>query len=100
MKKVHNDLEILRSKIDKIDEKILSLLSMRVKTVLLIGKYKQRNKLKTAQPERENQALKHRIMYGNKLKIPTNLIKSVFSQIFKEFRLLQLKKGKLTQKAK
>lgn len=92
MKTSQNQLQKYRSKIDQIDAKILNLISQRLKTVVLIGKYKKKMQLEAFQPKRENELIKQRLLLGKKLKIPSNLTKNIFSQILVHARSLQGKK--------
>ena len=52
-----NELEIMRIKIDKIDDQILKCLNERLKIVSLIGKYKKDNHIPILQKDRMDQII-------------------------------------------
>ena len=51
---MENELEHLRKEIDEIDNKLIELFALRMKTVEKIAKYKQDNNIKITNKNREN----------------------------------------------
>ncbi len=56
-----NALQLLRSKIDTVDNEIINLFAQRFKIIEEIGDYKKDNKITVYQPERWNEIIKSRI---------------------------------------
>lgn len=83
------DLQALRSQIDTIDEKILSLLESRLHIVTQIGKAKIQNKASIYRPEREREIIKrlsaHKLAHLN-----TSAIEAIYHEIFAISRNLEL----------
>lgn len=73
-------LEALRKKIDKIDDKILNLLSQRISVAMEIGEIKKREGISLLKVDRENQILKRLI--ENRGLIPKEAILSIYKEIF------------------
>ncbi len=81
---MHNPpLNGLRSKIDKIDQKIISLLAERQLLILEIGKIKSLNGIKIRDSQREKAALEERCQMGEKNNLEKHQIKKLFRIIFK-----------------
>ncbi len=78
--KIIGELNKLREKIDKIDEKIAILLDQRAKQIQILGKIKKANNLKTIDKKREASILS-RFKSGYK--------KKIFKKIIEESRKLQ-----------
>lgn len=82
-------LKKYRKKIDKIDNKIVELLSRRVKMIGLIAKYKQKEGISILQKEREEEHLHDILMKCEESKLCKSYIHNVFETIFEESRKIQ-----------
>jgi chorismate mutase len=78
-----------RKKIDKIDDKIVKLLTKRVETIELIAKYKETKGLPVLQKEREEEHLHEILEKCKESKLCKNYIHNVFEAIFEESRNIQ-----------
>ncbi|MFD2617808.1 bifunctional 3-deoxy-7-phosphoheptulonate synthase/chorismate mutase [Terrilactibacillus laevilacticus] len=76
-----SQLDVLRGKIDKIDEELLILLNKRAKIVESIGKVKETQSTKRYDPVRERQ-LFDRIAQNNEGPFSTTALQQIFKQIF------------------
>ncbi len=77
-------LDDLRSKIDRIDNYILELLSERMDTAAQIGEYKKNNDITIYQPSRWDEILKNRIEIGLKKDLSEDFVKAMFLAIHNE----------------
>lgn len=89
-----DELKLLRDQIDKVDKRIIKLLSDRFKLVRAVALYKKKNKIKTTQADREKEII-------NKLTDLTTssspiFIKKLYSLIFKESKRIQKKEHEKT----
>ena len=75
-----NELDKLRSNIDKIDDEILKLLNKRAGYVLEIGNIKRGKNVKFYKPERERQILE-RITRSNTGPFPNDALKAIYREI-------------------
>lgn len=88
------NLKHLRNKIDKVDEKIQTLLNKRASIALRIGKEKSKNNIKILRcPEREAQILKT-IIKRNKGPLKNKDLKNIYKKIINCCLLLQKKECK------
>lgn len=78
-----------RKKIDKIDRKIVKLLSKRMSIVEFIAKYKQKEGLPILQKEREEEHLHEILIKCNESKACKSYIHNIFEAIFEESRKIQ-----------
>lgn len=83
------ELEKLREKIDKLDEKLLKLLAQRLFLSKEIGEIKKNKNLKIRQTEREKDITKRMLGFGKKLGIKKGFVLSVIRLLLEESRNLQ-----------
>jgi 3-deoxy-7-phosphoheptulonate synthase len=76
-----NQLEDLRSEIDKIDSDLLRLLSKRMKTVQKIGKYKTEHQITILQLKRWNKVIQNRLEKGKELGLDKEFLKKMLCLI-------------------
>ncbi len=79
-----NQLEILRNRIDILDENILSLLSERMSIAREIGTYKKENNMTILQVERWNEILRTRLKSGEVKELEKEFIVALYSLIHDE----------------
>lgn len=77
-------LELLRSKIDRIDDELLELLARRMQVSRDIGKYKRANNLPIVQPLRYNDLMQRRVSLGSTLDINPDFLRSLLALIHEE----------------
>jgi chorismate mutase len=82
-------IKSLRKEIDKVDKKVISLISKRLKLVEKIGKEKKKLNLNIKDKKREEEVLKNLLKEADKNKISRNLIKRLFKEIILESRKIQ-----------
>lgn len=78
------ELEKLRKKIDKADEKLLKILAERFSLTKKIGEFKKRHNLKIRDLKREKEILKTKKELARKLGLDPKLIEKIFKLIFKK----------------
>ena len=83
----------LRSKIDKIDDKVLFLLYKRFLIIKRIGQLKKKNGMKIKDKEREREILKNLRDHAKKFGLNEKFVNSVFDKIIKEARKKEYKDG-------
>ena len=76
-----NQLEDLRSEIDKIDSDLLKLLSKRMKTVQKIGEYKTEHQITILQLKRWNKVIQNRLEKGKELGLDKEFLKKMLCLI-------------------
>lgn len=81
---VANDLQALRSKIDKIDEEIIALIGERMKITEEIGHYKKEHGITIFQLERWQEIMATRSLLGSKVGLTDEFITRYLEQIHKE----------------
>lgn len=86
-------LDILRSKIDKIDQNILELLAERFSLVTKVGEIKSRTGLFIYAPEREEIIIACRRKEAIKLGISPDLVEDILRRIMRESYYNESKKG-------
>ena len=79
-----NRLEMLRSRIDTIDNELLELLSSRVEIVKEIGKYKKENNVTALQVSRWSQLMENRVKLGAKMNLDDTFVKILFQLIHED----------------
>lgn len=84
-----SDLEILREKIDKIDSRIIDLLSERMDLSRQVSKIKMRNNMSVLQIRRWNSLLAQRLQEGCQKGLNNDFVKELFEQIHKESVAIQ-----------
>jgi chorismate mutase-like protein len=77
------EIEILRQKIDSIEDKLIELLNERAKHVLEIGKIKREQGLPIADPKRE-EAILNRVAEKNPGPVSDEFMKDIFAKIIDE----------------
>jgi chorismate mutase len=86
-----NQLELLRAKIDTIDNRILEILADRMDLVRSIGQYKKDNGITVLQIQRWSCILENRLKNGLSLGLTEHLIQSLYELIHMESIKLQEK---------
>lgn len=90
MKKVDiTKMNILRKRIDKIDERIIFLLSRRQRVVKEIGEIKKRNSVSPLDSKRWKEVVRSRIILAEKLELDSGLIKKLYNLIHKHSLLIE-----------
>ncbi len=79
-----NRLEMLRSRIDSIDNELLELLSSRVDIVKEIGKYKRENNVTALQISRWSQLMDSRVKLGVNMNLDETFVKILFQLIHED----------------
>ena len=79
-----NQLELLRSKIDRIDDSIVELLSQRMNISEEIGLYKKENQVTILQLQRWQEILKRTLKSGKTLNLSDKFISSLYYAIHEE----------------
>ncbi len=79
-----NQLEELRSRIDKIDDNLVDLLAVRMDIAKRIGLYKKQNNVTILQLERWNEILRRVLKNGEALDLSTRFVQALFSVIHDE----------------
>ena len=77
------NLDKARKEIDKIDIKIINLISKRQTYLPMIAKYKRENNLKIVQLDRERQAIDTRVKIALRLGVSEKLVSEIFKKIFR-----------------
>lgn len=77
-----SELEILRDKIDKIDDQIVDLLAERFSLVSRVKEVKKAGKIAVYHPTREREILERIEKRGDKLGLNKLLLNALFLQIF------------------
>lgn len=79
-----NNIPTYRKKIDQIDQKILKLLSQRVKIVEQVGLYKKERGIKIKDPRREKEILAKKAEQASSLGLSPDFVKKLWQLFFKE----------------
>ena len=79
-----NNLNILRTKISKLDAKIIFLLALRSNTTKEVGRIKRKNKRPIYDPDRWRVLLNKNVKLGLKLRLKKKFIKDIYEIIHKE----------------
>lgn len=80
-KTMDQTLEALRKQIDGFDEQLLTALSKRMDIVRKIGKLKKENNIPPLDEERWHEVLKTKLLLGQTLNIPQELVEKIFTAI-------------------
>ncbi|GIW62668.1 MAG: hypothetical protein KatS3mg090_0494 [Patescibacteria group bacterium] len=93
------ELMSLRSKLDKIDEKLLKVLNQRFNITRQIGKLKAEKNLPEQDKNRENEKLQQLATLAKEFKIDQEFIQKLYRLIFKQVvsEHKQIKRHSLTQ---
>lgn len=75
-------LQIIRQKIDEIDDQILLLLKNRVDLMKEIGKIKKQNNLSVRDDQREKEKIKNIEQKAKELKLPPQLPTQLWTALF------------------
>jgi chorismate mutase len=81
-------MDALRARIDRIDERLVELLSERAECALLIGELKRSMRLAIYQPAREAEVLQH-VCGVNRGPLDNEAIRRLFERIIDEARRLE-----------
>lgn len=84
-----NELEALRSRIDKVDEEIILLISKRMKITTELAHYKKKHNVTILQVERWKEIIETRSMLGEKLGLSQTFIDKYLEQLHNESILTQ-----------
>jgi chorismate mutase len=84
-----NRLDVLRHRIDSIDNELLETLSARVAITKQIGRYKKENNVTALQIGRWSQLMEDRIKLGKKMELSEDFVKHVFQLIHEDSVRLQ-----------
>ncbi len=79
-----NQLDLLRSRIDSLDNELLEILASRVEIVKKIGQYKKENNVTALQIGRWSQIMENRVKVGQKLSLNETFIKILFQLIHED----------------
>ena len=79
-----DDLELLRRKIDLLDDELLNIIEQRMNLATQVGKYKQSNNLSVVQKKRWEELLLNRIREGSRKGLDERFVKTLFDSIHKE----------------
>lgn len=80
---MNNKLDNLRKQIDIVDEKLLTLLAKRIILVRKISKFKKAHNIPILDEDRRSEVLNSQLSKGEKLGLPKDLIKKLYSLIHK-----------------
>lgn len=79
-----NQLEILRTKIDKVDDDLMDLIAVRMNIAKQIGVYKKNNKVTILQIERWKQIMERVLKNGKALDLGEEFINAIYNAIHEE----------------
>jgi chorismate mutase len=82
-------LDIIRKKIDKIDDKIIELLAKRQSLMPMVGKIKKANKMPFNQVKREKEILDAKKKKAKESNVDLQLVEKIFKLIFKNSKDIQ-----------
>lgn len=82
------DLEALRRTIDDIDQRILTLVAERVRTVLAVGDHKRKKGLPVYDPERERRLIE-RLCHDPPSPLDAETVRRVFERLIDESRCIE-----------
>ena len=83
-KEFKNQLEILRTKIDKVDDDLMDLIAVRMNIAKQIGVYKKNNKVTILQIERWKQIMERVLKNGKALDLGEEFINAIYNAIHEE----------------
>jgi chorismate mutase len=84
MNSFNKQLNNLRTEIDDLDQQIVNLLALRMKTVQKIGTLKREEKIPALDENRWQQVLENRKELAEKLQLNTKLIENIYNLIHQE----------------
>jgi|TARA_B100002003_G_C13916239_1_gene445685 chorismate mutase len=76
--------DIVRSKIDKLDVKLVRILNKRFKLSNKLIQYKIKNNIAVKDQKRENQILNKNKKLAKKLKLNPSFVEDIFNKVLKE----------------
>lgn len=79
-----NQLEVLRSKIDKVDDDLMDLIAVRMNIAKQIGVYKKNNQVTILQIERWKEIMERVLKNGQALNLGDDFINAVYNAIHEE----------------
>jgi chorismate mutase len=92
MQKKDRKLERLRAQIESVDKVIIKSLSMRIKLVQAVGRYKLAHKISFLDKNRRDALLKMWMTAGKSAKLPTKLMHDIFAIIHRHSLDVEKKK--------
>ncbi len=84
-----NELDSLRSNIDRIDKQIILLLAERKATVQSVSEYKIKNDIETFQPDRERELFERMDILADQNGLETQFVRQLFSLITQQSKKMQ-----------
>lgn len=78
------NLDLLRAKIDRIDDELIELLAKRMAVAREIGRYKKENRMSVVQADRYNDLMERRITDATHLDLTPDFVRSILSLIHEE----------------
>jgi len=81
-----SNLEKLRQQIDKIDKRLLEVLSERFKVARKIGIFKEKHNLPVCDKKREKDIFRKRNLQAQKLKLDPVLVEKIFKLIIEKVK--------------
>jgi chorismate mutase len=79
-----NELEGIRDQIDETDKELLEVLSRRLELVKKVGQYKKDRNVAIFQLERWNKIIENRPLWGEKMNLHADFVKSIYQDIHDE----------------
>ena len=79
-----NELEGIRDQIDETDKELLEVISRRLELVRKVGQYKKDKNVAIFQLERWNKIVENRPLWGKKLNLDADFVKSIYQNIHDE----------------
>jgi chorismate synthase len=89
MTKKNNSIQRIREEIDFIDDMLLMLLSQRQELVREVGRWKKENRIGIANPKREREIIKKRLLLADEAGLDPDFIKKIYSAVFEHARRIQ-----------
>jgi len=93
------NLSEVRKKLDKIDNKIISLLSDRNKLIPFVAEYKKKNNIAQFQPSRESEMLKNIKKFAKQNDVSEDVAESIIKLIIREGHNIQKKLNQKNSKS-
>ena len=90
MTKKADSIQRIREEIDFIDDMMMTLLSQRQDLVRDVGRWKKENRVGIANPKREREIIKKRLLLADEAGLDPEFIKKIYSAVFEHARSIQL----------
>ena len=85
------ELEIIRKKLDQLDEQLMTILAERQSYLGDVARYKKAHNLPLYQPEREKQILEAKLALAKKLELDSEMVEKIFAAILESSKKTQAK---------